>query len=704
MWPDLHALVPLLAVIGFFACVGPLMSRHNTACRLLVVGLVAAVLTHYLAWRIPVTLLPADELSAQSLWVWFLFAIEMLALVDAVILFATLLRRTNRSPEADAHETRLRACDPSDLPSVDVFIATYNEPVEVLEKTIVGALCIDWPRRQLNVYVLDDGNRPWLAELARDKGARYLTREGNAHAKAGNINAAIQRTDGDYFLILDADFIPRRDILYRMIGFFEDPKVAIVQAPHNFFNHDPMQANLALRRTLPDDQRLFFDEIMAGRDGWDCAFCCGSNSITRRSAIEEIGNRMPTDSITEDILLTLALMRRGYVTRYLNEKLAIGLAPESLDAFFVQRARWARGGLQLLYLKNGPFGSGLPLRARVMFLPTHWLTQSLVQLTGMAIPAVYLLTGLLPLMNATVDMVFVYQLPALFVILLAMRFFAPGAYFPLAATVLGVLQAFRLLPTVLVTMVKPFGHAFKVTPKGKDAAGKRYDTLTVRLCSLLIGATALGLLLNSDFNSRIIDRNALIPIVAIWSAYNMLILLLVAVTAFAAPARRAEERFELDEPARLRGAFGQAPARLVDLSLSGAQIALDAAPERAIARGDWIWARIDGVGEVPCEVMRSVAGSTRLGVRFYLPTGGERDLLIAKLFTEGMDNATRNENGWQVALGMLSRLFAPDHAPQPNLNAAPPQPPELVLAEVQRTRRTGEVRDLVAGEAKSQVA
>ncbi|MBK1698312.1 glycosyltransferase [Rhodovibrio salinarum] len=704
MWPQLDSLIPLLLVIGVFTGLAPLLGRQNAVGRWLVVGFVTIVVLHYMAWRIPVTLLPANDLSTQSLWVWFLFAIELLALGDAAILFATLLRRTNRSPEADQHEARLRSRSLADLPTVDVFIATYNESIEVLEKTLVGALCIDWPGTQLNVYVLDDGSRPWLAELAAAKGARYLTRDGNAHAKAGNINAAIQRTDGDFFLILDADFIPRRDILYRMIGFFEDPKVAIVQAPHNFFNHDPMQANLALRRTLPDDQRLFFDEIMAGRDGWDCAFCCGSNSITRRSAIAEIGNRMPTDSITEDILLTLALMRRGYITRYLNEKLAIGLAPESLEAFFVQRARWARGGLQLLYLKNGPFGSGLPLRARFLFLPTHWLTQSLVQVTGMAIPAIYLLTGLLPLMNATVETVFIYQLPALFAILMAMRFFAPSAYFPLAATVLGVLQAFRLLPTVLVTMIKPFGHAFKVTPKGKDAGGKRYDPVTVRLCSLLIGATALGLLLNADFNTRIIDRSALIPLVAIWSAYNMLILMLVGITAFAAPARRAEERFELDEPARLRGAFGQLDVRLLDLSLGGAQLVADEAPRVPVQRGDWIWTQIEGVGDLPGEVMRVGQDGRRFGVRFYLPQGGDRDLLIAKLFTQGMDNATRNDNGWQVALGMLARLFAPDHAPHPVAGNPPSEPPDLVLAEFRRMRRTGTVRELVADQDDSRVA
>jgi len=83
--------------------------------------------------------------------------------------------------------------------------------------------------------------------------------------------------------------------------------------------------NLALRKTLPDDQRFFFEAIMPSRDGWDAAFCCGSNSVTRRAALRKVGDGLPTGSITEDMLLTLVMLRQGYVTRYLCEHLAFGL-------------------------------------------------------------------------------------------------------------------------------------------------------------------------------------------------------------------------------------------------------------------------------------------------------------------------------------------------------------------------------------------
>ncbi len=92
--------------------------------------------------------------------------------------------------------------------------------------------------------------------------------------------------------------------------FFEDPTIGIVQTPQHFFNKDPVQSNLSLKTVWPDEQRLFFDEMAASRDAWDVSFCCGSCSIARRSAVEEIGG-FPHDSITEDLLTTLALLNRA---------------------------------------------------------------------------------------------------------------------------------------------------------------------------------------------------------------------------------------------------------------------------------------------------------------------------------------------------------------------------------------------------------
>ncbi len=213
---------------------------------LLLLGL-AVLVARYFWWRITETLYPAEGFTLLVLGIWLVFLIETASWFDAAVLMTQLARRTNRSGEADAHEARLRAMDKRDLPHVDVLIATYDEPLEVLERTIIGAISIEWPEDRLHVHVLDDSRRPWLEVFCCEMGVNYLTRPDNTHAKAGNINAALKRTHSEFILVLDADFIPQRNMLFRMAGFFEDPEIGIVQVPHEFFNFDPLQTNMAMR-------------------------------------------------------------------------------------------------------------------------------------------------------------------------------------------------------------------------------------------------------------------------------------------------------------------------------------------------------------------------------------------------------------------------------------------------------------------------
>lgn len=616
-----EALAPLL-LLGAAVCFLPdAWTRRRSGQRLIVVCTVLLVL-RYLHWRFLETVLPADPGTIGGAFVWLVFAIELLAWIDAGILFAFLLSRTNRSLEADWHEDRLREADPATLPEIDVFIATYNEPIEVLEKTISGALALDWPKERLNVWVLDDGRREWLARYARRRGAGYLTRPDNAGAKAGNINAAICNTQAPFFLVLDADFVPQRKFLFRAMGFFQDPAIGIVQIPHNFFNPDPMQSSLEMSKLMPDDQRFFFEAIMPGRDGYDCAFCCGSNGIVRRAALEKIGGALPTGSITEDMLLTMVLKRHGYVTRYLDEKLAYGLAPESINAFFIQRARWARGAIQILFLPEGPLRNpGLALHERIFFLPLHWISQSLSQSLAMVIPAIFLLAGLPPLVGASFDEILSIQAPAILAALVAVRMLAPGAFHPVAATAHSVLQAFRLLPVVLATLIRPHGHSFKVTPKGGEGQVVT-DRTTVAVCILIALTTALGLHLNAHFETQIVPLSHMVPVVAVWAIINVAVLMLVAKIAVSPPARRLEQRFDLRQELRVHFAdTTRRPAWTRDISLSGALVEMYEAPD-ATGPGDWICLEIAGVGFVPAKVRRRSSPGARasFGLAFAMPS------------------------------------------------------------------------------------
>jgi cellulose synthase (UDP-forming) len=587
-------------------------------------------------------------------------------MVDQFILYLTFLRTSDRSAEADRHEARVRALPPEQLPAVDVYIPTYNEPIEVLEKTITGALCLDYPN--LSIWVLDDGRRPWLKAFCETKGVGYLNRPDNAHAKAGNINHALTRTSAEFVAMFDADFVPQRKFLMRTIGFFSDPEIGIVQTPHAFYNYDPMQVNLALRKSLPDEQRFFFDVIMPSRDAWDAAFCCGSNSVTRRAALRAVGDALPTQSITEDMLLSMTMLRKGYVTRYLCERLAFGLAPETVDAFFTQRQRWARGAIQILYLGNGPLGRNLTIMQRLLFLPTHWLSLGLRSLIAVVAPIVFLWTGLSPVFDVTAADVVYYFVPMVLALTGGVWAFAPGRHFPLASQVQGTFLSFKILPTVLGTLVKPFGHPFKVTPKGGTSQTSNYARGIFWTAASLMGLTVFGLIINTIPEWRIVESVQTLPVVAFWSAINVVVLFLVCMMSLQAPRRRGEERFELDEPIRVIGSSGAiSSGRIKDISLSGVRIERDtdktadtdetADTDKTLAAraGDSVRVFITEVGIVSGTVVQQTGQSLRL--QFILPPSVERDLLIRKMFTAGLDRTNVNASAWSATSAMLKSIW-----------------------------------------------
>jgi len=219
--PYSELLSPLIIVVGAIYLLAPMLPRSRPWVRGLVFAIVWLVTARYLYWRVFITVVPATGEWYELGWVYFCFAVEALALFDALILYLAFLRTTDRRSEADAHEGRLRALPPEQLPSVDVYIPTYNEPINVLEKTIIGVLCLDYPN--FKPWVLDDGRRPWVKAFCEAKGVGYLTRPDNTHAKAGNINHALTKTSANFVAIFDADFIPQRNFLLRTLGFSPTP-------------------------------------------------------------------------------------------------------------------------------------------------------------------------------------------------------------------------------------------------------------------------------------------------------------------------------------------------------------------------------------------------------------------------------------------------------------------------------------------------
>ncbi len=614
--------IPLLLVAAFFLLIWD-APRNQIKTRQMVCLIPALLCVQYLSWRLINTVWPEGDDSAWAqTWIWGVWGVEVLAFIEVAVFFLIMSRTNTRSEEANQHSM------PSPLPAVDIFIPTYNEPLDVLEKTIVAAAAVDY--LHTTVWVLDDGKRDWLRTFCEDTGVRYLTRADNSHAKAGNMNHALTHAKGEFIAVFDADFVPSRHFIQRTLGFFSDPAIGIVQTPQHFYNKDPIQTNLGLMHIYPDEQRLFFDQMAASRDAWQAAFCCGSCSIMRRQAVDAIGG-IPTQSITEDLLTTLVMLRKGYQTIYLNERLSMGLAAESIEGFFVQRERWCRGAIQSLFLNVGPLGPGLSLIQRILFFPTSWLTQYAVRLMLIAIPLAYLLLGWLPFhFTDAADMVF-YQLPVFLSFFLAMRWLVGGHFSPLVSGPAGLFASFRLGPTVVASLIQPFGKPFRVTPKGSDAVnGAKVDLFSLGMILLCMGLTVLGLLLNVVPELAVVPHDEFFPIAMFWSLLNVITLGLAALLCFEGPRLRKEERFLLAESAIAHDGETQVAVNIIDASVDGCKLALSPAHQNLFTKGT-ASLTVQGVGRVKIHPIRQ--NHAHLAATFEYESKAQRNAMICKLFS-----------------------------------------------------------------------
>jgi cellulose synthase (UDP-forming) len=375
--------------------------------------------------------------------------------------------------------------------SVDVYICTYDEPVSVVRPTLVGCAALTYPH---TTYLLDDGRRPEMEALAHEWGAEYVTRADNAHAKAGNINNALTVTGGDLVLMLDADHVPLPDALDALVGYFDDPKVALVQSPHDFYNHDSVQHYEVGRH----EQSVFFSVIMPGKDRHGAAFWCGSAAVIRRDALIGVGG-VAVETIAEDFHTTIKLHRGGWTTRYHDEVLVQGLAPHDLAGYLLQRDRWARGNLAVFTTPESPLRAR-ELSARQRFSYFASLSSYLagpMRLLALSTLAVALWSGQLPLRATPLTLALLWA-PATLLSIAAGTALCRG-YQGLSDTTHFELSTAEIYTRALRCIVRPGRTSFKVTPKeGIDEGGWR----AVRQLRVVI---LLALLLGLGVIARIVD-------------------------------------------------------------------------------------------------------------------------------------------------------------------------------------------------------
>ncbi|SAL00705.1 cellulose synthase [Caballeronia arationis] len=442
--------------------------------------------------------------------------------------------------------------DPAAWPTVDVYIPTYNEPLSVVRPTVFAAQGIDWPADKLRIYLLDDGRRPEFRAFAAQAGIEYLTREDNSHAKAGNINRAMERTQGEYIAIFDCDHVPARSFLQTTMGtFLREPKCAMVQTPHHFFSPDPFERNLSTFHRVPNEGYLFYGLVQAGNDLWNASFFCGSCAIIKRSALEEVGG-VAVETVTEDAHTALKLHRRGYTTAYLPTVQAAGLATESLAGHIRQRARWARGMAQIFRIDNPFLGRGLSVFQRLCYgnAMLHFF-YGIPRLVFLTMPMAYLFFNM-HFIHAPALAIVAYVLPYIALANVANSRLQGGFRHSFWAEVYeSVLAWYVALPTTIAVLSPKHGK-FNVTDKGGRIDEGYFDWAVSRPYIVLIALNALALAvglysLTSDdpYEAPTVLMNML------WTVYNLVMLGAAVCVALEAKQTRATQRIEMRLPATL---------------------------------------------------------------------------------------------------------------------------------------------------------
>ena len=455
---------------------------------------------------------------------------------------------------------------------VDVFITAFDEPLEVLRRTAIGARAIRYPHR---TYFLDDGKRDELKRIAGELGIGYIRRAGNANAKAGNLNYALQVTDGEFILQLDADHFPLPSIVDELLGYFNDPKVAFIQTPQDFYNTDSFTHVVNDdARELWEENRIFYSLLQPGKDSHNASFFCGCGGMLRRAALEDIGG-FQSGTIIEDMETSLRLHTKGWKSVYHPSALAFGLSPGSAAAFHVQRQRWAQGSMQMLRKMNPLTIPGLTWKQRASYMAANlYPFDGLQKAIFYASPVVFLLTGAVPV-NAAGSTLLALLLPYLALSIVAFELLSRGTGNLFISERYMMAKFFTYVVSIFALVArKPL--KFNVTPKGTSDVPFR----TYAPQAFVLGASTLAVVWapfahsNGWVNYGTTNFTVAYIASALWALWNISCAAYVVRMCLRMKQQRSDHRFIENIPMRFRVAIAGDPgdeelASIYDLNPSG---------------------------------------------------------------------------------------------------------------------------------------
>ncbi len=516
--------------------------------------------TIYLLWRIFFTL----PWSAGTLQMAAGIVLVMAETSTTLGLFELLISRM-RSGNYTLHPPKLTK---KEFPHVDVLIATHNEPEDLLYKTINACTFLEYPDRdKVHIYVCDDGNREEIRRLAEHLKVGYLGLKDNVHAKSGNYNNAIEKTDSPLIATFDADMIPRREFLIKTVPYFFIPgvRMGLVQTPQSFYNQDLFQFNLFAERDIPNEQDFFSREINVMRNSTNTAAYTGSNTLLSRGAMEEIGG-FPYGTITEDFETSLRMQKAGYVTYATSEVLASGLSATTVGSMIGQRIRWARGVIQSIQNTNAVFTGKLSLSGRLSYLNAYLYWWSFFNRMVFILSPILFALFDFQLVQCGFGELLLFWLPSNLLSNRSMKYLSTNVRNLRWSQIIDtILAPYMILPVFLET----FGihqKKFKVTEKRKTSVkttSARY--IFPHAVLIVLTLTAIVRYAAGKYGMALLYSS----VILFWLFYNLTALVYAVFFMLGRDSKRKHERIEAEEEIEIRVRKEMYHGRTLDVSEEG---------------------------------------------------------------------------------------------------------------------------------------
>ena len=451
----------------------------------------------YLTWRVLYSI-PVEYGVLPVIANIILLIVEIFGFFETMIHYESM---------AGMKEHPLPKIADEEFPDVDIFIATYNEPEELLERTINGCVHLKYPdKNKVHVFICDDNRRATMRALAEKMGVGYFDRPDNKGAKAGNLNNALAQTTSPYVVTLDADMIVRSDFLLKTIPYFVDAEkrnallppeeqspLGLLQSPQCFYDPDVFQHNLYCERRAPNEQDFFYRTIEVTKTATNSVIYGGSNTVIARKALEAAGG-FYTESITEDFATGMNIEASGFVSLGIPEPLASGRTPDTFKEHIKQRNRWGRGVIstarQLKLIRR----KGLSLSQKLSYLSSvvYWYSpiKNLIYMMSPLMYAVFLI----PVFRCTWLELLIYWLPMYILQDLCLRVVSGNA----VSTKWSGIYETTVMPYMLIPILKEsLGitmTAFKVTDKSGKVSKRTADLKTMYPFIILIGLSIIGII------------------------------------------------------------------------------------------------------------------------------------------------------------------------------------------------------------------